>query len=291
MSGSTTNLDLISSSQASKEVTANALFDAESPAALYGRRASMTANLTWGYYGGALSVNGVVTAIANGTKTLTNAATNYLEADPTTGNVAVNTSNFTTANIPLYSIVTSGNMVTSYVDYRTGPGFFADRSGSSSQVFSVAPATAAAHAVRLDQITASSVRYSSANVSGSATINTQTDITSTNIELAPGTYDIDFGAALYMAGAVGVGVVGTLGILLLTKADNTEVARCVSGFANNDVPITIDNARGYIQLVVSATTTYKLRFMYIANSGSPTLTTLTAYCIHSPAYIAARIRP
>lgn len=122
MANSTTNLDLISSSQASKEVTANALFDAESPAALYGRRASTTANLTWGYYGGALSVNGVVTAIPNGTKTLTNGATNYLEADPTTGNVSVNTANFTAANIPLYSVVCAGNVVTGYTDYRTGMG-------------------------------------------------------------------------------------------------------------------------------------------------------------------------
>src|SRR5512135_2522167 len=109
MANSTTNLDLISSSQASKEITANALFDAESPASLYGRRASATANLTWGYYGGMLAIAGTPTAIANGTKTLTNGATNYIEADPTTGNVAVNTSNFTAANIPLYAVVTSGN--------------------------------------------------------------------------------------------------------------------------------------------------------------------------------------
>ncbi|HEY6021668.1 MAG TPA: hypothetical protein VIY48_17920 [Candidatus Paceibacterota bacterium] len=122
MASSTTNLDLISSSQASKEITANALFDAESPAALFGRRASTTANLTWGYYGGAMSVNGIVTAIPNGTKTLTNGATNYLEADPTTGNVAVNTSNFTAANIPLYSVVTAGNVVTSYTDFRVASG-------------------------------------------------------------------------------------------------------------------------------------------------------------------------
>ena len=119
MSNSTTLLDTISSSQASKEITANALFDAGSPATLYGRRATTTANLTWGYYGGVLRLdNGTLTVIANGTKTLTNGATNYLEADPTTGNVAVNTSAFTTANVPLYSAVVSGDLVTSYTDYR-----------------------------------------------------------------------------------------------------------------------------------------------------------------------------
>jgi hypothetical protein len=118
MSNSTTLLDLISSSQASKEVTANALFDAASPATLYGRRASTTANLVWGFYGGMLNIDGTLTAVADGIANLTNAATNYVEAVPTTGNVSVNTSNFTSANIPLYSIVTSGNLVSSYTDYR-----------------------------------------------------------------------------------------------------------------------------------------------------------------------------
>jgi hypothetical protein len=120
MSNSTTLLDTISSSQASKEVTANALFDAASPATLYGRHASATANLTWGYYGGYLNIAGTPTAVANGTKTLTNGATNYIEAQPTTGNVSVNTSGFTAANIPLYSVVTAGNLITSYTDLRCG---------------------------------------------------------------------------------------------------------------------------------------------------------------------------
>lgn len=123
MASSTTNLDLISSSQASKEVTANALFDAESPAALYGRRASTTANLTWGYYGGYLSIGGVPTAIANGTVALTDAATNYITAARSSGNVAASTSNTSwndTANhARLYSAVTAGNMVTSYTDVRS----------------------------------------------------------------------------------------------------------------------------------------------------------------------------
>jgi hypothetical protein len=123
MASSTTNLDLISSSQASKEVTANSLFDAESPAALYGRRASTTANLTWGYYGGYLSIDGVPAAIANGTVALTNAATNYITAARATGNVAASTSNASwndTANhARLYSVVTSGNLVTSYTDVRS----------------------------------------------------------------------------------------------------------------------------------------------------------------------------
>jgi hypothetical protein len=65
MASSTTHLDLIAQSQASKEVTANALFDAGSPATLFGRRASLCSGLNWFYYGGVMLVDGVLTAISN----------------------------------------------------------------------------------------------------------------------------------------------------------------------------------------------------------------------------------
>jgi hypothetical protein len=117
MAGSTTILDTISSSQASKEVTANALFDAGSPAVIFGRRASTTTALTWGYYGGYLLVDGVLTSIANGTVALTASQTNYVEATRA-GVVSKNTTGFTAGSIPLYSVVTGTATVTSYVDYR-----------------------------------------------------------------------------------------------------------------------------------------------------------------------------
>lgn len=84
MANSTTNLDPISSSQSGKEVTANAGFDATSPASAFGRRASTSSGLTWGYYGATVHVDGVPTQIGNGT--LTNLPPNkssgslYLEA-------------------------------------------------------------------------------------------------------------------------------------------------------------------------------------------------------------------
>lgn len=80
MANSSTNLDLISASQASKEVTANALFDAGSPAACFGRRASTSSALTWGYYGGTVRINGVPTQIANGTLSLVASRTQQIEA-------------------------------------------------------------------------------------------------------------------------------------------------------------------------------------------------------------------
>ena len=118
MADSTSNLDLISVSQSQKEVTANSLFNAGSPASLFGRRDSTTVALTWGYYGGVMLIGGVQTSIPNGTLALTPSATNYVEVSPA-GAVSVNTSAFTPGKTPLYSIVCGASTVTSYADKRT----------------------------------------------------------------------------------------------------------------------------------------------------------------------------
>lgn len=120
MSNSTSLLDLIAASQSQKEVTANALFDAASPAMLYGRRALTSAGLTWGYFGGYISVSGSPVAVANGTVALTASATNYIEADKTSGAVSANSTGFTAGRLALYTVVAGASTVTSYTDQRTG---------------------------------------------------------------------------------------------------------------------------------------------------------------------------
>ncbi len=120
MANSTTHVDTIISSQYGKEITANAYFDAASPATLYGRRASTCGGTTWGYYGGNALVNGVVTQIANGTIALPVSATSYIEANPTTGAVTANSTAFTSGYIPLYSVVVGSSAITSWTDYRIG---------------------------------------------------------------------------------------------------------------------------------------------------------------------------
>lgn len=119
MAGSTTILDLISQSQASKEVTANAMFDAASPAMLFGRRASLCSGLNWYYYGGTMLVDGVLTSISNNAAALVLSAstTNYIEATRA-GVVSKNTTGFTPGSIPLYTAVTGASTVTSYTDQR-----------------------------------------------------------------------------------------------------------------------------------------------------------------------------
>jgi hypothetical protein len=117
MSNSTITYDPIVQSQASKEVTANAFFDALSPASFFGRRASTSSGLTWGYYGGTMLVDGTLTQLANGTLALSASATNYVEINRS-GTISKNTTGYTPGSIPLYTIVTGASTVTSYTDHR-----------------------------------------------------------------------------------------------------------------------------------------------------------------------------
>lgn len=118
MSNSISTLDQISSSQAQKEVTANAIDDAESPASFGGRQASMTANLTWGSYGGDYYKNSVMTQLANLTLAMTANVSNFVEFDPVTGNVSSNTTAFSDGRVNLYTVVADAATISSYKDWR-----------------------------------------------------------------------------------------------------------------------------------------------------------------------------
>lgn len=130
MSGSTTNLDLISQSQSSKEMTANAMFDAASPAMFGGRRASTCTGLTWGYYGGdSNKSDGTIVTVANGTLTLAANSTNRVYVS-NSGTVAVTGSTpAADEQYVLYTVVTGASSVTSYSDIRTcfSPPWFSSR--------------------------------------------------------------------------------------------------------------------------------------------------------------------
>jgi hypothetical protein len=117
MANSTSNITQITTAQSGKEVTANALFDAYSPGSAFGRNALTTSGLTWGFFGGKIIVDGVLTTIANATVALTASTTNYVEATRA-GVVSKNTTSFTAGQIPLYQIVTGGSTVSSYTDWR-----------------------------------------------------------------------------------------------------------------------------------------------------------------------------
>lgn len=87
---------------------------------VYGKRQPATTGLAWGYYGGPWGGN----AIADGTLTLTNNATNYVVALRSSGAPSVSTSatnwndwvNYARA----YQLTTAGGVVTAVVDARAG---------------------------------------------------------------------------------------------------------------------------------------------------------------------------
>ncbi len=114
---STRNLAQLTAAQAGKETTVNDLVDALSPSSYWGRKPA-SSGLTWHYYGGKLAIDGVITAIADGSLTLTASATNYVEQNLRTGAVSSNTTAHTAGRRRLYTVVTGASSVTSYTDHR-----------------------------------------------------------------------------------------------------------------------------------------------------------------------------
>ena len=150
MANSTSNIDKITSNQASKEVTANAFFDAASVATLYARRASTSGGLIWGYYGGnVIKSDGVLVQIAEGTLTLTASTTCYIVAQKSDGVVSFGTAttnwNDRENYWRLYSVVTSTAGVSSYTDSRELGAMTGMRSGFVKPVIETASFTLGAN--------------------------------------------------------------------------------------------------------------------------------------------------
>ena len=120
MADLSTNLNLVTANTAGASAQANGLFDATSQAALFARNSLTTAALTWGFYGGMINLDGVLTRIANGTLALTGSSTNFVEATRA-GVVSTNTTAFTAGRIPLYQVTTDSASVTNYLDLRIPP--------------------------------------------------------------------------------------------------------------------------------------------------------------------------
>lgn len=118
MADSTSNIDAIISSQASKEVTANAFFNSASRAADFSRRGSTSSGLTWGYHGTPRwYINATATVKANATVVLTASSTRYVSSDRALA-VTESATAFPAAGLALYSVVTGASTVTSYQDHR-----------------------------------------------------------------------------------------------------------------------------------------------------------------------------
>lgn len=128
----------------------NENFDTIGWAEVFGRRPDTTTALTWGYYGGRWGGF----AVADGTLTLTNTATNYVVANRLTGAITVSaaptdwiqTNNFAR----IYQLTTAAGVVSAVQDHRAGQfGVFGPRShgrriNSQSAAYTLALADAEA---------------------------------------------------------------------------------------------------------------------------------------------------
>lgn len=216
MASSTTHLDLLSASQAQKEVSANALFDAASAAALFGRRASTTTALTWGYYGGMALIGGTVTSIANGTVALSASTTNYVEVS-NTGSVSKNTTGFTAGSTPLYTIVTGASTVTSYTDHRVLAATLNPRAAISLGSDANKTLTQAEAAAEILDCTSS--------VSLTATRNLVVPLTPRQWTVYNGTTGAQ---SIQVIGATGTGVTIATGKRAIVYSDGTNVVRATA---------------------------------------------------------------
>jgi len=210
MSNSTVSFDALVQSQASKEITVNALIDATSPAMAFGRRQSTSSGLTWGYYGATLTVDGVLTQIANATLTLTASLTNYVETSRA-GVVSKNTTGFTAGSIPLYQIVAGASTVTSYIDYRLQAP---PSTGRLAKTMTDANAT----------LTAAEARNQILDIAG-----TLTAARNIQLPLAVQQWTVfnntSGGFGLQFIGATGSGVTVAAGKRALIYADGTNIVR------------------------------------------------------------------
>jgi hypothetical protein len=212
MSDSTPLLTQLTTAQAGKEITVNELMTSVSAPAGFGRRQS-SSGLSFDYFGGRFIVDGVSTAIANGTIALTASTTNYIEATRS-GVVSKNTSAFTPGSIALYKVVTGASTVTSYEDHRPWVKL---GSGKLSRSFASAANITLTHAESLCDI----LEFTSG-----------VDITATRdvvLPLAAKQYtvfnNVTAARSIRFIGATGTGITVANGMRSIIYADGTNIVR------------------------------------------------------------------
>ncbi len=109
-----------------RPIYANGTNLAEANTSPFGSDPLTTTGLTWGYFGGRVRNDNVVTVVAPGTVALTASATNYVQISPSNGAISVNTTGFASGQVPIAELATSATGIVSYTDQRAsildGPG-------------------------------------------------------------------------------------------------------------------------------------------------------------------------
>lgn len=127
MSDSSTPFGTVAIGQGDQVTKVNALLDAASPVAIYAKKYATTSGLVLGFHGGKITVNGVVTTIADGTIALAASSTNYVEANPATGAVTKNTTAYTPGYWRIGRAVTGTESITTWYDDRFPQSFVQTR--------------------------------------------------------------------------------------------------------------------------------------------------------------------
>lgn len=86
-------------------------------AEVFNEDADTTTGLTWGYTGGKVRSDNVIYTITDGTISLTDDATNYIQITPS-GTIQRNTTGFTSGYCPIRTVVCAGGLQTASTDQR-----------------------------------------------------------------------------------------------------------------------------------------------------------------------------
>lgn len=84
----------------------------------YAENSGSHSGLNFAYSAGKVRASNVIHTTSSGSIALTNNTNNYVEVIPYTGVVTTNTSGFTSDRIPLFTVTTSGGVITTVVDCR-----------------------------------------------------------------------------------------------------------------------------------------------------------------------------
>lgn len=201
----------IASNQTSAEVPINENFVNVLWAELFARNPVTTTGLTWGYVGGQYPVSGAMTTIAAGTVTLTN-ATNYIGLAQD-GSVVVTATTPNPAHVPLYTVVASGGLVTSYTDTRSAALISKQAHGIASQALTTANVTLTQAQAMCDTLT----------VTGALTA--VRDLVVPLVRRRWAVRHTGTGFDMRVIGATGTGITIGIGKAAIVECDGTNVNR------------------------------------------------------------------
>ena len=197
---------------ASAEIPINENFINLLWAEIFGRNPLTTTGLTWGFVGGQLPVNGLMTAIANGTVALTASSTNFVGLSQS--GAVVNT--ITTRNplhAPLFTVVTGASTITSYTDTRSAEQLATISYGIATQAMADANQTITQATALCDSIVTT------------GTLTAQRNLV---VPLMRARYVIRnncTGFGVQVIGASGTGIVVGVGKCAIVECDGTNVLR------------------------------------------------------------------